>query len=195
MSKSIYSSSSLGAPAREIHFVQYPWLAIFISPAQVYLSLFNYDPYKGRFRLYICWGIIFACMKSDMINSTGSSHFLSWQIAVLVIAAAVSAWAGVNLYALNVFAGFKLFNVALDFEKLKIIALWSILPQFIASIVAEGGLAHFPLLQLLVLLAGALYSAAIFFSGVSLFCDQIYKVILAPLIFPLLVAAIVLVVT
>jgi hypothetical protein len=130
-----------------------------------------------------------------MINSTESLHFLSWQISVLVIAAVINAWAAVNLLALNVLEGFKLFNVALDFEKLKIIVLWSILPTFIATVGAEGGLSQFPLLKLPVLLAGALYSAVIFFNGVSLFCDQSYKVILAPFILPVLVAAIILVVT
>lgn len=192
MNRSIYSSSAWVTRTREVCFVHNPWLAIFISPAQVYLSLFHYEPNKGRIRLYLCWWLTFAGLKSEMINQEGPIHVV-WQVFILLIAAAVNAWMTVNLTALSVLAGGKLLNVALDFDKLKVITLWSVLPPLIATLVAEVVLREYPLLWVPVLLAGALYSFVIFFSGMKLFCEQTYKAILAPLIFPLLITAIALV--
>ena len=125
-----------------------------------------------------------------MQNNNSSSTALLTGIMLLAVSSA-NAWAGINLFAMNVVFSAKLFNDALDFEKLKIISLWSVLPLFVSILIAVFGLSMFPELKLLILVVGGLYSMAVFYGGVNQISRSRLTAIISPLVMPVLLAAIV----
>ncbi|MDX1692333.1 MAG: hypothetical protein R3208_01135 [Ketobacteraceae bacterium] len=150
---------------------------VLFEPRSAFKALFRYHPDLGSLTLYLPWAWVSLWNRQEAISRFADSGPGLFGVAIIIPVALLHAWIWVHLLSFSVFYGGKLVGSSLDFNRVRLVVKWSVIPSFLSACIAllhAGGASvslNTSLYAMLMLLGvpaiGYVWSFIILISGVN----------------------------